>query len=112
MTARTTQNFRNGWYAPFFYEDSRHVFYVTTSVTSVQLSQWNRYGVLSALAPPRRAIPKIVTEMKISGRASLKRAISEQGQINTAIAGGGTVRYGDKEIGLAGVRSNRKTQPA
>ena len=33
---------QNPWDAPFFYEDSRHVFYVTTTSRSCRFLEWNR----------------------------------------------------------------------
>ena len=51
---------QNPWDAPFFYEDSRHVFYVTTSERIVQIPQWDRYGIMPDPVQPRFTIPPLV----------------------------------------------------
>jgi hypothetical protein len=116
---------QNPWDPPFFYEDSRHVFYVTTGKRIPQLSQWNWFGIIPDLVQPRLAIPPLVFEpegvipdrygpivtalnRRVVNRAPIARSVPEDACINNAIAPTGTVRYGDKEIGLMGVLSHRQ----
>jgi hypothetical protein len=116
---------QNPWVAPFFYEDRRHVFYVTTSERIAQISQWDRYGIIPDRVQPRLAIPPLVSEpenviperygsivtapnMRVADRAPIGRLVSEDAPIDKVIGTAGTVRYGDKEIGPMGVVSNRQ----
>src|SRR5262249_52735194 len=118
---------RNPWDAPFFYEDSRHVFYVTTSERIPHISQWNQFGIIPASAQPRFTIPPLMFESKegipdrygpfvtapnvgVVDRTTIEQLVSEDAYINKAIAATGTVRYGDKEIGPVGVVSNRQVR--
>jgi hypothetical protein len=118
---------QNIWDAPFFYEDSRHVFYVTTSERIVQIPQWDWYGIIPDLVKPRLAIPPLVFEPKevipdrydpivtapnvgVVDRAPIERFVSEDATIDKVIGTTGTVRYGGKEIGPVGVLSNRQTR--
>lgn len=118
---------QNIWNAPFFYEDSRHVFYVTTSERIVQIPQWDWYGIIPDLVKVPLVIPPLVFEPEevrpdrydpsvtapnvgVVDRAPIERFVSEDAYINKAIGTTGTVRYGDKEIGPAGVVSNRQTR--
>jgi hypothetical protein len=115
---------QNPWYAPFFYEDSRHAFYVIPGKRSTQISQWDWYGTLPELVPPRLAIPPLVFESEevtpercgpifatpnvgVVDHGPIDRFVSEDAYINKAIGTTGTVRFGDKEIGPWGVVSNR-----
>ncbi|MFH0344546.1 MAG: neuraminidase-like domain-containing protein [Chromatiales bacterium] len=118
---------RNSWDAPFFYEDSRHVFYVTTRERIAQISQWNQFGIMPARVQPRLAIPPLVFEPEevipdrygpivtarnvgVVDRAPIERLVSEDARIDKVIGTTGTVRYGDKEIGPVGVVSNRQVR--
>jgi hypothetical protein len=114
---------QNAWDAPFFFEDGRHVFYVTTREYIPQIPQWNWFGIIPALVQPRLTIPPLVFEPEevmpdrygpfvtapnvgVVDRATIEQLVSEDAYINKVIAVSGTVRYGDKEIGPMGFMSN------
>lgn len=113
------------WDAPFFYEDSRHVFYVTTAEHSVSIKASTAYGPSRTPKRPDRAIPPLVqkelayrpprptpddlygSNVKGPGFGTtdpspLARFVSEDAYISRGIATVGTVRYGTQEIGAAG----------
>ena len=86
-TRHAVQSARN---APFFYEDSRHVFYVTTTEKVVTVSTFTGYGV----AGHASAIG--ISPLVLHG-------VSEDANIVTAVGIGGSVRYDGKAIGPAGI---------
>jgi hypothetical protein len=109
----------NSWDPPFFYEDARNVFYVTTSEQLVWVPQWKDFGIF--VTPPEVTFhipPLVLQPAKIVpdpigpiirqpgfGRidsAPVERYVTEDAYIHQAIGTFGTVRYGDTEIGLAG----------
>ena len=109
----------NSWDAPFFYEDSRHVFYVTTQERLVPVPQWNDFGITMKEPRPIREIPKLVLkpDKRIVGPpipyirqpgfgvvdpSPIERYVTEDAYIGVAIGTPGTVRYGDKEFGPSG----------
>jgi hypothetical protein len=113
----------NSWEPPFFYEDSRHVFYVTTGERLVLVPQWNGFGIF--LETPRAIYetPKLVLkpDKSIVGSPKLyirqpgfgvvdpspiERYVTEDAYIRVAIGTPGTVAYGDKNIGPSGSRFN------
>ena len=109
----------NAWDPPFFYEDARHVFYVTTSEQLVLLPIWNDIG---AFLPPAKSsfdIPSLVLPtvniipdpigpiakqpgFGVIDPSPAQRYITQDAYIHQAIGTLGTVRYGDTEIGVAG----------
>ena len=116
----------NPWDAPFFYEDSRHVFYVTTEERLVTVPHWNDFGVV---VRTRKPIPEIAALVIKADRAMVQPVmpsvrqpgfgvvdptpvhyyVTEDAYIKTAIGTPGTVRYGNKDVGPSGshVRSLR-----
>lgn len=109
----------NPWDAPFFYEDARYVFYVTTSEELIQIPQWNDFIISASLPKVALNIPPLVFEqMKIIpdpfgpiikqpgfgliDSSPVERYVTEDAYIHQAIGTSGTVHYGDTEIGLAG----------
>jgi hypothetical protein len=109
----------NPWDAPFFYEDARHTFYVTTSDKLVPIFQWGDIGVVvTPLNPPINIPPLVFEPTKIVpdpvgpitrqpgfggiNPSPIELYVTEDAYIHQAIGTGGTVRYGDTEIGLAG----------
>jgi hypothetical protein len=113
------------WGAPFFYEDGRHVFFVTTSERIVQIRQWDWYGIVPDLVKPPLAIPSLVFKpdevrpdrlgpivtvpnVGVVDRTPIERFISEDAYIDRAIGTSGTVPYGNNEIGPAGVVLQRR----
>ena len=115
-----THSLHNPWDAPFFYEDRRHVFYVTTSEKTVPISKYQLYGGLTAKQSEHiRDIPPVVLQPKfriahrigpvsieqhhgISDSAPIERFVSEDAYIRQALGTIGAVRFGDKELGPAG----------
>jgi hypothetical protein len=116
----------NPWEVPFFYEDRRHVFYVTTSPEPVTISDHNGYGAL--IVGPReftRNIPPVVLKPivhvkdrivpvsddqhhGISNPVPIERFVSEDAYITRALGTAGTVRFNGKELGPAGAMSIRR----
>jgi hypothetical protein len=115
---------QNPWDAPFFYEDSCHVFYVTTAEPIVLIPKWNGYDVIRAVTIDKgKEIPQFVYKYNpipdpipdlygpiikgpFSGGdpAPMVRYVTEDAYIHRGIGSPGTVRFGDKEIGPAGSR--------
>ncbi len=107
----------NSWDPPFFYEDSRHVFYVTASLSKVTVPVWEGIGIhdsmtkssfeMAALVvgPDRVRSPTPPTWQPGFGvidPSPIDRYITEDAYIKTAIGTPGTVSYGDKIIGPSG----------
>lgn len=109
----------NPWDVPFFYEDSRHVFYVTTAQRLVQIPTWRGFGIVAK--PPQVGVeipplvlqePKLVPDwlgpvvkqpgFGVVDPSPMKFVISEDAYIQRGIGTLGTVRFGDKEIGPGG----------
>jgi hypothetical protein len=120
-------NLTNVWDAPFFYEDSRNVFYVTTDESTVLLWDYNDYGIFHSKENPKMKqvakIPPLVlqkqalipdkigpvittTNAGIGDPVSMQRFVSEDANIRTAIGTSAAVQYGDREIGPMGSLSN------
>ena len=120
------------WDAPFFFEDRRNVFYVTTTESPVWISNFPWYGV--AIAPGVLAaeqVPPLVVQTgpvlppKFWGDggplainpgaidpAPISRYITEDAYIRQGLATSATVQYGGVEIGpsgaiLSGVAGNK-----
>jgi hypothetical protein len=114
------------WDAPFFYEDSRHVFYVTTTEKLVEVPHFNGFGIDPGLVttvvpdiPPLvfREEPKlprfgpddgdpIDPRFGVVNPDPLRRLISEDANIRTGIASTGQVSFGDVLIGPRGAMKN------
>lgn len=110
------------WDAPFFFEDRRNVFYVTTTESPVWISNFPWYGV--AIAPGVLAaeqVPPLVVQTgpplpsKFWGdggplainpgaidKAPISRYITEDAYIRQGLATSATVQYGGVEIGPSG----------
>jgi hypothetical protein len=109
----------NPWEAPFFYEDARHAFYVTTSEELVWVRQWNDFGIYVAPSLTIASLPPLVFEppqiipdpigpiIKQPGFGAVdpspvERYVTEDAYIHQGIGTSGTVNYGGTEIGLTG----------
>src|SRR6185436_1528678 len=109
----------NSWGAPFFYEDSRHAFYVTTDERLVPVPQWNDFGIVTKTPWATYEIPKLVLKpdksivgppiphirqpgFGVVDPSPIERYVTEDAYIGTAIGTPGTVRYGDKDVGPSG----------
>ena len=120
----------NVWDAPFFFEDGRHVFYVTTAESRAAIQDSDGFGV--SLPPPQRFddIPHLMLRhdpklpvapdrniqigdgpgFGLVDPSPMEQFISEDAYIHTGIGASGGVHYGDVEIGPAGVLSNQRRQ--
>lgn len=109
----------NPWDAPFFYEDSRHVFYVTTEERLVTIPQWNHYDIIVDMLKPTFEISGLVFKpdngmveppvphirqpgFGVIDPSPIDYYVTEDAYIRTAIGTPGTVAYGDKHIGPSG----------
>ncbi|HSH81375.1 MAG TPA: neuraminidase-like domain-containing protein [Herpetosiphonaceae bacterium] len=107
------------WGAPFFYEDARYVFYVTTADQLVSIRQWNDFSISET--PPAMSVtlaPLVLQPLEIipdlagpiisqpgfgsTDPSPIEMFVTEDAYIHRAIGTGGTVNYGDTAIGLAG----------
>jgi len=129
LTTRTTDRFVAPEHpvpdprkAPFFYEDSRHVFYVTTDPEPVTIRNFGGFaidpGFTTTVLPDiprllfREAVelPKfrpddgdpIESHIGVVNPDPLRRLISEDANIRTGIASTGPVSFGDVLIGPKG----------
>ena len=115
--------FQSPWRAPFFYEDRRHVFYVTTKEVFVRPQKWPSYHITIASAVYALKSPLIMEEYKPPGPdpyefgpiglddpSSMKRFVSEDAYIKKGITLTSTVRLGGATIGPAGRVVNVKQE--
>lgn len=113
----------NPWDAPFFYEDRRHVFYVTTEERLKKVPQWNDFGIVMKTYKPTAGIPGLVLKpdksrvelavpsirqpgFGVVDPAPISYYLTEDAYVRTAIGTPGTVPYGDKDIGPSGSRTS------
>jgi hypothetical protein len=102
----------NPWDAPFFYEDSRHVFYVSTTEKSVQIANASTFGVLPAASriAGAPALVRVVpangsgAEVRLAAGSRVGGLDANLGRRPGAIA---SVRFGDLEIGPKGALAAR-----
>jgi hypothetical protein len=124
----TPTSFRLGtsWSDPFFYEDSRHVFYVNTKERSVTVPGYFDYGLIAnppqefqtepvVVAPPppvrdRSNFVMIDPRIVMLDPAPLQRFVTEDAYIKKGIVTTGTIRYGDKDIGPTGILLKQPNQ--
>jgi hypothetical protein len=108
----------NAWTPPFFYEDRRHVFYVTATSRQVPLFHFQGYvnvtpkGALQSLViPPLVVQPAfkipdlmgpVIAESAQRTHGPIERFVSEDAYIRKALGSTDSVRFGDKNIGPAG----------
>jgi hypothetical protein len=116
------------WDAPFFYVDSRHVFYVTTAETTVTLQKWNGYGfgggsvlvddqpplVLKAVAvgPPEKA--GMLEHLPGYGKVDpspIERELATAGNIRSAFGSTASVVFGGKQFGPKGSIAQERISP-
>lgn len=121
------------WIAPFFLEDSRHVFYVTSIDEQVWLPDYRKYGVgifpdygkvtkipplILKVDPEVQLKPKpwgdggpIGPDPGIFDPSPMRRFVTEDVYIRHGIGTRGTVVYGRKRIGPSGaIRKSRTTR--
>jgi len=106
------------WDAPFFYEDSRHAFYVTTTEAYGYIKDHSSYGVAhpnfgqEAVA----TIPPLIVQVRprlqlgpslgVIDPAAMKGFVTEDVYIRQGLGATGSVAYGDKQIGPSGAIAN------
>ena len=111
------------WDAPFFYSDSRHVFYVSTEEQLVMVGSFGGFGAGDVVAtPPVLDIPPLVQQepqfdprppvidpvitgagLGVFDSGPVERFVSRMPTFIRAIATNVSVRYGGQDIGPAGV---------
>lgn len=117
------------WQAPFFYEDGRHVYHITTTEKFVQIAEWNNYNIEVYPANSfQTTIPALVTEPHLErlphqdldmpiirdpfagtvDPLAIERFVVEDAYISQSIGTLETVRFGDNEIGPSGVVARRR----
>jgi hypothetical protein len=110
------QAMSDAWVAPFFYEDSRHVFYVTASDRQIWLPVYNNFGLTNVASMTARAIAPLVIaprSVMVPMRADpatpaptpgggVARFVSEDAFISRALGDTTPVAYGTTQIGVAG----------
>jgi hypothetical protein len=126
QTIEPLHTLQTPWLAPFFYEDSRHVFYVTTAARFPPIAEISDYGVSVFPRGNSKQMPPLVIEEDPRVRESedeftpvtigrdpgvvdpapVERFVSEDAYINKGIGTTGTVHYDGTEIGPAGMRNN------
>ncbi len=118
----------NSWAAPFLFEDSRHVFYVTPQSDIVKIPESVHYGVelppgtgfvdlpglvlkppLGVPFDPKNPIPGDIRKpgFGVVDPPPIELLVVENPRIRYAIGSSGTVGYGDKEIGVGGAMEGR-----
>ncbi|SDW57191.1 PA14 domain-containing protein [Marininema mesophilum] len=116
------------WDAPFFYEDNCHVFYVNTTERIIKIPDWSHFAPMKVPQKPDLIMPSLVlpelqlkprpeivdpyapihkgTGFGVVDRSPIERFVAENNYIFRGIGTLGTVRFGDKEIGPAGLQKN------
>jgi peptidoglycan hydrolase-like protein with peptidoglycan-binding domain len=101
----------SAWYAPFFFEDSRHVFYVSTTEPLAPLAGFQGYGGGLLSIPQAVAIAPVVLQRAplpdgVGELDPVKRSVTEDVNIRIGIGTSASIRYSDQEIGQAGAMHN------
>lgn len=124
-TVAPRHRLQNVWDAPFFYEDGRHVFYVTTTEKTVLVPSFSGYGAF--VSPEILTIPPMLLERAprlrrpfdvgpiltgvnpgVVDPSPIERFVNEGTPIRIAIGTTAVVPYGDREIGPAGAAAMRR----
>jgi ABC toxin N-terminal region/Neuraminidase-like domain/Putative peptidoglycan binding domain len=96
-------NLNDMWEAPFFYEDRRHVFYVTTKKVVKPMKRWTGYVQLTdeniTLA---QMLPLVFEKKPVPGPLPVEMFVSEDAYINKQLQMTGTVLYDGVAIGQGG----------
>jgi hypothetical protein len=113
------------WSAPFFYEDSHHVFYVSSAQQTVTISEFQGYAA-PPKTPPYTIIPQIPPLVKpryripdrigpvmeevfqgVINPAPIERFVSEDAYINKGLGALGSVRFGNIDLGPMGALNKK-----
>jgi hypothetical protein len=113
------------WDAPFFYEDRRNLFYVTTTESTVMIGNYTGFGVHSAFLDGTSSIqataPLVVRQPIVASaapdilaadgsantRAAIQRFLSQDRNINTGLVLPTAVRYQRRAISPSGSITGR-----
>ena len=118
----------DAWNAPFFYEDSRNVFFVTTEEQQVRIYDHPGYGIDTSSGKDKVAdIPPLVWQvvdvpgpkywgdggpvdagLGVINPDPVQRFVTEDAYIVRGIGSAGAVRYGDSLIGPGGAIADVK----
>jgi hypothetical protein len=121
-TVEPQQRLDDPWTAPFFFEDSRHVFFVETTREQVRIDEHLPYGVQVVPGVGERvtSLPPLVRRQERSPRfgpphpdegdpdptvfdpAAARRLVAEDANIFNAIDTNGSVNYDGRAIGPKG----------
>ena len=123
-TIAPTHRLANIWDAPFFYEDSRHVFFVTVTERAVRIPDHPNFGLVfnpsvyaTAKLPPLvfQTQPPVPTRPLLLGDGdstspdvgninpgAIQRFVTEDAYIHTGLGATGSVTYGNSQIGPTG----------
>ena len=128
------QHLPRPWDAPFFFQDSRNVFLVTSEEQKVWIQNYRHYGVSKNPGIKQvTEIPPLVLQVDpgllvkprpqplgngglinpdpgMFDPAALQRFVSEDAYITKGIGSNGSIMYGDSQIGPAGAIANVNTQ--
>jgi ABC toxin-like protein/neuraminidase-like protein/virulence plasmid A protein len=120
---KTRQPVASPWDAPFFYNDSRHSFFVTTREKRVLLWSYLDFGIVTNVSRVAAAIPPVVVtdprlelpQQRVWGNGGpigpdpgvidvnpVQRFVSEDAFIHTALGTRSSVTFGDRQIGPFG----------
>ncbi|MGC1379365.1 MAG: neuraminidase-like domain-containing protein, partial [Anaerolineales bacterium] len=121
---KTRQGHATDWDAPFFYEDRRHVFYVTTATAPISVVDHSPYGVANTPDLSQAAnIPPLVFQIdphielgpkfwgdggpvgpdpSVIDRSGMLKYVTEDAYIHLGIGAATAVQYGDQQIGPSG----------
>jgi hypothetical protein len=123
LEPRHTLEFPSG--APFFYGDTRHLFYVRSAEAPASVLDWHDYGYALRIGnSASTALPLVLGDQipwsyrrktqfdpRTAGDPSpVARFLSEDAYISRAIVTTATVRVGDKEIGPSGAVPKSATE--
>jgi hypothetical protein len=120
------------WSLPFFYEDSRHTFFVTTTIKEETVSNYSDYGVtINPDSKQASGIPPLILQSDphlqpgpgfwgergvigsdpgVTDPAPVRQFVSEDAYIRHGIGTTGSVIYGDRQIVPSGAALNTKTR--
>jgi hypothetical protein len=120
------------WSLPFFYEDSRHTFFVTTTIKVDTVSNYSDYGV--TINPDSKQAPEIPplilrsdshlqsgpafwsergvigSDPGVTDPTPMRQFVTEDAYIRHGIGTTGSVIYGDRQIVPSGAALNTKTR--
>ncbi len=125
----------SGWATPFFYEDSRHVFFVTTEEKQKSFGERVDYGVMIHPNSMRAVeVPPLVVQVDsrkqkeiwpnfwgdgrpispdpgVIDAAPMRQFVTEDAYIRQGIGTTGVLTFGDQQIGpLGSIRGVRMTK--